>query len=67
MRHALVVSFQWGLWGGAALVLGMLALVNRSRGAAAAAMIVGAAALTLYNPEAGAAGFLLGLLGAVRR
>ena len=65
-RQALVMSFQWGAWGGAALALGALGLINRSRGAAIAAMIVGIAALTLYNPEMGAAGFLLGMLRAVR-
>jgi hypothetical protein len=67
VRHAFVLSFQWGLWGGVALVLGVLALVGRSRGAAVAALIAGAAALTLYNPETGAVGFLLGLLSALRR
>jgi len=66
VRHAFVLSFQWGAWGGVALVLGAVALVNRSRGAAIAAMVLGAAALTLYNPETGAAGFLLGMLRAVR-
>jgi hypothetical protein len=66
VRHFFVLSFQWGLWGAAALALGALGLINRSRGAALAALIVGAAALTLYNPETGAAGFLLGLLRAVR-
>ena len=65
-RHVFVLTFQWGAWGGVALVLGALGLINRSRGAALAAMIAGVAALTLYNPEMGAVGFLLGLLRAVR-
>lgn len=65
-RHAFVVIHQWGAWGTAALALGALGLINRSRGAGIAAMIVGVAALTLYNPEMGAAGFLLGLLRVVR-
>lgn len=65
-RHVLIESFQWSVWGGVALALGVLGLAHRSRGAALAAMIVGIAALTLYNPETGAAGFLLGLLKIVR-
>ena len=66
-RHAFVLTFQWKAWGIVALGLGALGLINRSRGAAIAAMIVGIAALTLYNPDMGAAGFLLGLLRVVRR
>jgi hypothetical protein len=66
VRQVLVLTFQWGAIGGLALVLGALGLINRSRGAALAAMILGAAALTLYNPETGAVGFLLGMLRALR-
>jgi hypothetical protein len=67
VRLVLVLTFQWGVLGGLALVLGVLGFINRSRGAAVAAMVVGVMALTLYNPETGAAGFLLGMLHAARR
>ena len=65
-RKALVLTFQTGALGWLAVLAGALGLINRSRGAALAAMIVGVVALTLYNPETGAIGVLLGLLGAVR-
>jgi len=67
VRLVLVLTFQWGMLGGLALVLAVLGFINRSRGAAIAAMIVGVMALTLYNPETGAAGFLLGMLRTARR
>jgi hypothetical protein len=65
-RRALVLSSQWGLWGGLAVALGAIGFFGRSRSAALAALIVGVAALTLYNPATGAIAVLLGLLRAVR-
>ena len=66
IRRALVLTFQWGGLGGLALALGVLGFINRARGAAIAALVLGVLALTLYNPETGAVGFLLGMLRTLR-
>ena len=66
VRRMLVLSFSSQLLGYFALLMGVLALFTRSRGAALAAVAVGVAGLVLYCWEASAVGFLLGLLTLVR-
>lgn len=63
-RLAVVVAFDYSLFGIASLFCGVLSHFRGGDAAATAAMALGAAGLVLYNPATAAVGFLLGLLAA---
>jgi hypothetical protein len=58
LRAALLWGQYWGLWGGSALVLGVLA--NRGVPVAALAIALGAAGVVNYNATFGMLGLALG-------
>ncbi|MFZ5557172.1 MAG: hypothetical protein ACOZDY_10705 [Pseudomonadota bacterium] len=62
VRSLVIATFSTYGLGWAALIAAALALWRRSAGAALAAAAFGVAGLVLYCYEAGAAGFLVGLL-----
>jgi hypothetical protein len=64
-RAALVFTFHSHVLGGAALLAGIAAFFTEKRVFVESALWIGVVALTLYNPELGAAGFLLGFLAAL--
>ena len=66
-RNSLVQFFRAEGFGYAALAAGVLAHLFGGRPAAAAALIVGAAGLVLYNTGLASVAVLLGLLRLVRR
>jgi hypothetical protein len=66
-RAAVIVLFGSGLIGLASVVTGVLAHVLDRRWLATVALVAGSAGLVLYNADMAAAGFVVGLLRAVRR
>jgi hypothetical protein len=67
LRAAVIGLFGSGLIGLASVVAGVLAHALDRRWLALVALLAGAAGLVLYNADAAAAGFVIGLLRAVRR
>lgn len=67
LRAVVIGLFGSGLIGLASLVTAVLAHLLDRRGLALIALATGAAGLVLYNADAAAAGFVIGLLRAVRR
>lgn len=67
LRAAIVVLFGSGVLGFLSLASGLLAHLLDWRGLAVLALVAGAAGLVLYNADTAAAGFVIGLLRAVRR
>jgi hypothetical protein len=61
-RDIIIAAFHTRLIGWLALVAGAAAFLTRHRGTAAAAGILGAFGLVLYNPDLSAVGFALGTL-----
>jgi hypothetical protein len=66
LRAVVIALFSNGALGLASLVAGLLAHVLDRRWLALVALVAGAAGLVLYNADTGAAGFVIGLLHAVR-
>lgn len=66
MRAVIVAAFATDALAIAAVASGLLAIVTHRSGAALAAACLGVAGLVLYAVEAGAIGFLLGLLALAR-
>jgi hypothetical protein len=66
LRAAGIGLFRDGALGLASLVAGLLAHGLDRRWLALVALVAGAAGLVLYNADTGAAGFVIGLLHAVR-
>lgn len=67
LRAVAIGLFGSGLIGLASVVSGVLAHVLDRRWLALVALVAGAVGLVLYNADAAAAGFVIGLLRAVRR
>jgi hypothetical protein len=66
LRAAVIGLFGSGLIGLASIATGILAHVLDRRGLALIALATGAAGLVLYTADAAAAGFVIGLMRAVR-
>lgn len=66
LRAAVIAAFATHALGVAAIAAGGIAIVTRRSGAALAAACLGVAGLVLYAVEAGAFGFLLGVLALAR-
>ena len=66
LRAVVIALFSNGALGLASLIAGLLAHVLDRRWLALVALVAGAAGLVLYNADTGAAGFVIGLLHAVR-
>ncbi len=67
LRAVAIGLFGSGLIGLASVVAAVLAHALDRRGLALVALVTGAAGLVLYNADAAAAGFVIGLLRAIRR
>jgi hypothetical protein len=66
LRAMVIALFSHGALGLASLIAGLLAHLLDWRWLALVALVAGAAGLVLYNADTGAAGFVIGLLHAVR-
>jgi hypothetical protein len=66
LRAAVIAAFATHALGVAAIAAGGIAIMTRRSGAALAAACLGVAGLVLYAVEAGAFGFLLGVLALAR-
>ncbi|HYN39296.1 MAG TPA: hypothetical protein VES39_08590 [Rhodospirillales bacterium] len=67
LRQIAVDGLRFGALGFAALGCGLVAVLRGGRGAALAAIGLGAAGLVLYAPEPAAGGALLGAMALLRR
>lgn len=67
LRAAVVMLFGSGVLGLLSLAAAVLAHLMNRRDLALLALVAGAAGLVLYNADTAAAGFVIGLLRAVRR
>lgn len=65
-REIIIQAHLKNVWGGAALISGIIALVLRQKWAATAAVITGLIGIVLYDTSLAGLGFLLGFLRLLR-